>query len=191
MLATTLPFPKAPRTYFQDRLGFGASEILLNSQAERGGARVSLSLDHPARSLYCVSCRPTYDAKRKCVHGSSRAHYSAQVSERCESGQNKTHTFSKREQEYFSAYHKRPALMQPVCTAVSIPCHTGQGLAGHPQCVNVSNDYGKTKLYTLIRSKTTALPRCAHHHNVQQEHSGPPLLSFRGSRGLMDRALDL
>ncbi len=46
--------------------------------------------------------------------------------------QNKTHTFSKREQKSFSAYHKRPALMQPVCTAVSTCCHTGRGLAGHP-----------------------------------------------------------
>ncbi len=26
--------------------------------------------------------------------------------------------------KYFSAYHKRPALMQPVCTAVSSPCHS-------------------------------------------------------------------
>ncbi len=32
------------------------------------------------------------------------------------------HKFSKREQKSFSAYHKRPALMQPVCTAVSTPC---------------------------------------------------------------------
>ncbi len=37
----------------------------------------------------------------KCVHGSSRAHYSAQVSDHCDSGQNKTHTFSKREQNLF------------------------------------------------------------------------------------------
>ncbi len=50
------------------------------------------------------------------VYGSSRAHYSAQVSDHCDSGKNKTHTFSKREQKSFSAYHKHPALMQPVCT---------------------------------------------------------------------------
>ncbi len=37
----------------------------------------------------------------KCVHGSSRAHNSAQVSDHCDSGQNKTHTFSKREQNLF------------------------------------------------------------------------------------------
>ncbi len=59
----------------------------------------------------------------KCVHGSSRAHYRAQVSDRCDSGQSKTHTFSKKKN---SAYHKHPVLMQPVCTAVSTPCHAGR-----------------------------------------------------------------
>ncbi len=87
-IGTMLPFPEAPRTPAQDRLGFGASEILQNNQAERGGTRVSLPLDHPASSLYCVSRCPAY------------------------------------------------------------------------QRVNVGNDYGKTRLYTPIRSKTTALPRC-------------------------------
>ncbi len=68
-----------------------------------------------------------------CVYGSSRAHYSAQVSDRCVSGQNKTHIF-KREQKYFSANHKHPALMQPVYTTVTTPCHTDRGLADHPRC---------------------------------------------------------
>ncbi len=62
--------------------------------------------------------------------------------------------------------------MQPVCTAIWIPYHAGWGLAGHPRCVNVGNDYGKTSLYTPIRSKTTTFPRCAHHHSAQREHSG-------------------
>ncbi len=44
---------------------------------------------------------------------------------------------SKREQKSCSAYHKHPALMQPVCTAVSTICHAGRGLAGHPQFVKV------------------------------------------------------
>ncbi len=54
---TAKPTPTAPEgdRSAQDRLGSGTSEIPLNSQAERGGARVSLSLDHPASSLYCVS----------------------------------------------------------------------------------------------------------------------------------------
>ncbi len=58
MLSTTLPFPEAPRTPAEDRLGSGASEIFLNSQAERGRAQVSLPLDHPASSFYCVSRHP-------------------------------------------------------------------------------------------------------------------------------------
>ncbi len=59
----------------------------------------------------------------------------------------------------------------PLATAVSSPCHTGQGLAGHPRRVNMSNDYGKTRLFTPIRSKTTTLPRCARHHSARRERS--------------------
>ncbi len=50
--ALRYPFPA------QECIGSGTSEILLNSQAERREARVSLLLDHPASSLYCVSCCP-------------------------------------------------------------------------------------------------------------------------------------
>ncbi len=71
--------------------------------------------------------------REKCVFGSSLARYGTQVSDRCDSGQNKTQTFSKREHASFSASHKHPALMQPVCTAVSTPCHAGRGLAGREQ----------------------------------------------------------
>ncbi len=108
------------------------------------------------------------------IYGSSRAHYSPQVSDRCDSRQNKTHTFLKREQKYCSAYHKHPALMQPVCTTVSTPCHVGRSLAGHPWCVRVGNDYCKTRLYTPIRSKTTALPQCARNHSAQRGCPSPP-----------------
>ncbi len=38
----------------------------------------------------------------------------------------------------------------------------------------MGNDYGKTRLYSPIRSKTTAFLRCAHHHSAQQECSSPP-----------------
>ncbi len=50
----------------------------------------------------------------------------------------------------------------------------GRGLAGHPRCVSVGNDYGKTRLCSSIRSKTTALPRCAHHHSAQRGRPSPP-----------------
>ncbi len=64
--------------------------------------------------------------------------------------------------------------MQPVCTAVSTPCHASRGLAGHPRCVNVGSDYGKTRLYTPNHSKTTLLPRCARQHSAKRERSSPP-----------------
>ncbi len=96
------------------------------------------------------------------------------MSDRCDSGQNKTQTFSKREQASFSASHKRLALMQPVCTAVSTPCHVGRGLAGHPWCDSVGNEHGKTRLFTPICSKTTALPRCASHLSAYRRRPCPP-----------------
>ncbi len=118
-----------------------------------------------SRDAWCVE---------KLVFCSSLARYSSQVSDHCDSVQNKSHTFSKRQQISFSASHKRPALMQPVCTAFSNPCHMGQCLADHPQCVSVGNEHGKTRLFTPIRSKTTAIPWCARHHSVQLERSSPP-----------------
>ncbi len=68
---------------------------------------ISLPPDHPASSL--VTSLST-GCRGKCVIGSPRAHFSTRASNRCDSGQNKTHTFSKREQISSSAYHKRPAL---------------------------------------------------------------------------------
>ncbi len=64
--------------------------------------------------------------------------------------------------------------MQPVCTAISTPCHAGRGLAGHPRCISVVNEHGKTRLFTLIRSKTTVLPRCARQLSAQRRRSCPP-----------------
>ncbi len=64
--------------------------------------------------------------------------------------------------------------MQPVFTAVSTSCHAGRGLASHPRCFRVGNDYSKTKLYSPIRSKTTVLPRCACHRSAQRGRWSPP-----------------
>ncbi len=38
------------------------------------------------------------------------------------------------------------------------PLSTRASLAGHPRCVSGGNDYSKTRLYSPIRLKTTALP---------------------------------
>ncbi len=121
--------------------------------------RVLLPLDHPASSLSIVPLTALLSAgcKGKCVL------VTAATADKIK------HTFSKkREQKSFSAYHKRPALMKPVCTTVSTPCHMGRGLAGHSRCVSVGNDYGKTRLCSSIRSKTTVLPWCARHHTSAQ-----------------------
>ncbi len=111
--------------------------------------------------------------QRKVCFWFPRAHFSARVSDRCDSVQNKTHAFSEREQMSFSAYHKRPALIQPVFKAVSTPCQASRGLAGHPRCVRVGNGYGKMRLYSPIRSKTTTFPPCARYHSAQRERSSP------------------
>ncbi len=100
--------------------------------------------------------------------GSPRANFMpTRASNRCDSGQNKTHIFAKREQIYSFAKHKCPALMQSVFRAVSTSCQVGRGLAGHPQCVRVGNGYDKMRLYT-------PLPQCARHHSAQRGHSSPP-----------------
>ncbi len=107
--------------------------------------------------------------RRKCVIGSPWAHCSAWASDKI---QNKTHSFSKREQISSSAYHKRPGLMQPVFRAYSTSCQMGRGLAGHPQCVRVGNGYNKTRLFTPIHSKTTTLLRSSPAHKSCPAHRG-------------------
>ncbi len=71
-----------------------------------------------AASILPLATPLSAGCRGKFVFGSPRAHFSTHVSDLFDSGQNITHTFSKREQKYFSAYHKRPALMQPVFTTV-------------------------------------------------------------------------
>ncbi len=48
-----------------------------------------------------------------------------------------------------------------------------RGLAGHPRCVNMGNDYGKTRLHSQIHSKTTRA-RCARHHSALRGLPSPP-----------------
>ncbi len=71
-----------------------------------------------AASILPLATPLSAGCRGKFVFGSPRAHFSAHVSDLFDSGQNITHIFSKREQKYFSAYHKRPALLQPVFTTV-------------------------------------------------------------------------
>ncbi len=164
MLGTTPPLPEAPRT-----------RPILNSQAERGGARVSLPLDHQAASIVSLAA-PLFAGRRgKCDHGSLRAHYSAQVSDRCDSGHNKIHNFQKESKNLFLfTISVLPVGSQSAQPFQPLATWAEAWQAGHPRYVNVGNDYGKTRLYTPIRSKTTALPRCTRHHSAQRECSSPP-----------------
>ncbi len=111
-----------------------------------------------AASNVLVAIPLSAGCRGKCVFGSPRADFSARVSNRCDFRQNKTHTFS-----FADTF---PALMQPVFTAISTSCHAGRGLAGHSRCVRMGNGCDKTRLYSPIRSKTTALPLCARHHSA-------------------------
>ncbi len=153
-----LPLPEAPRTPPRNTLDPALQESSWTARQKEEGPESRYRWTTPqAASIVSLATPLSAGHRGKCVHGSSWAHYSAQVSDRCDSGQNKTHAFSKTEQKYLSAYHKRPALMQPICTAVSTPCHVGRGLAGHPRCVNVGKDYSKTRLYTPIRLLATTV----------------------------------
>ncbi len=88
---------------------------------------------------------------------------------RCDSGKNKTQTFSKREQFSSSVPHECPASVQPATRVYPTPCHAGRGLAGHPRSVRVGYGDNKTRLFTPIRSKTPALQRRGLHLGAGRE----------------------
>ncbi len=88
-----------------------------------------------------------------------RARTSAHATVRCDSGKNKTQTFSKREQFSSSVPHECPASVQPATRVYPTPCHAGRGLAGHPRSVRLVYGDNKTMLFTPIRSKTPAFQR--------------------------------
>ncbi len=89
----------------------------------------------------------------------------------CDSGKNKTQTFSKREQFSSSVPHECPASVQPATRVYPTPCHAGRGLAGHPRSVRVGDGDNKTRSFTPIRSKTPALQRRGLHLGAGRERS--------------------
>ncbi len=60
---------------------------------------------------------------------------------------------------YFSAYHKHPALIQPVCTAFSTPCHMGRGLSSHPAPICPKTTALPGVLATIVRSENAQVLR--------------------------------
>ncbi len=98
-----------------------------------------------------------------------RVRTSAHATVRCDSGKNKTQTFSKREQFSSSVPHECPASVQPATRVYPTPCHAGRGLAGHPRSVRVGYGDNKTRLFTPIRSKTPAFQRRGLHLGAGRE----------------------
>ncbi len=90
---------------------------------------------------------------------------------RCDSGKNKSQTFSKREQFSSSVPHECPASVQPATRVYPTPCHTGRGLAGHPRSVRVGYGDNKMRLFTPIRSKTPAFQQRGLHLGAGRERS--------------------
>ncbi len=121
----------------------------------------------------------------KCVHESSRAHYSTELSDHCDSGQNKTHIFSKSDQKSFLS----TISVLPLCNQSAQPFPTLATRAEAWQVIPVVSTWvmatHKTRLYTPIRSKTTTIPLCARHHSAQRERSSP---QFAGKRSLRNRS---
>ncbi len=103
----------------------------------------------------------------------------------CDSGKNKTQTFSKREQFSSSVPQECPASVQPATRVYPTPCHAGRGLAGHPRSVRVGYGDNKTRLFTPIRSKTPAFQRRGLHLGAGRERS-----RFAAPKGIRSRSRD-
>ncbi len=116
---------------------------------------------HQTASLKKTLLTPFISGCRgNCVCCKYRARTSAQATIRCDSGKNKTQTFSKREQISLSVTRVYPT-----------PCHTGRGLAVPPRSVRLGYGDNKTRLFTPIRSKTPAFQRRGLHLGAGRERS--------------------
>ncbi len=98
---------------------------------------------------------------------------SAQTTTCCNSGINKTQTFSKRKQNSSSVHHKCPALVQSVTRVYPTPCH----MVGHPRNVRVGYEDNKMRLFTPIHSKTPSFQRHGLHLGAKRER---PRSTLRG-----------
>ncbi len=177
--ARRYPFPKRQGPRPKIALDPPQKSFWTSRQKEEGPKSRYRWTTLQAASIVSLATPLSSEHKGKCVHGSSWAHYSAQVSDRFDSGQIKTHTFQKERKNNFlptiiilPLYSQSAQPFQPLCCV-------GLELADLPRCVNVGNDYGKSRLYTPFRSKTTALPQCSRNHSAQQERSSPLVKSKR------------
>ncbi len=154
-----LPLPGEPRTPAQDRLGSSATEILLLGITHQAASNVPLAT--PLNAGRRGKCVLIVD-KIKHIH------------------------FQKESKNLFLPTISILPLCSQSAPTVNTPLpHTGRDLAGHPRCVSMGNGYGKTRLYSSIRSKTTAFPRCTRHHSVQR---GRPSPLHKGDESVVKRS---
>ncbi len=144
------------------RLRLHWSGSLLAFHTPRSRTHQKASHEKPLGTPFFSGCR----GNCVCCY---RVRTSDHATVRCDSGKNKTQTFSKREQFSSSVPHECPASMQPTTRVYPTPCHAGRGLAGHPRSVRVGYGDNKTRLFTPISSKTPAL----------QRHGSPPRCTVR------------
>ncbi|KAI2664125.1 ORF V: Enzymatic polyprotein [Labeo rohita] len=116
----------------------------------------------------CVLCKTCckYWVHFSCAHTTSR----------CDSEQNKTQTFSKREQ--ISSSNHKGCLVPSRWSATRAnytPGHSGRGLAGYPRSVRLGNGDNKKRLLTPVRSKAPALQRRGPHRVKEQGRARPTL----------------
>ncbi len=124
---------------------------------------------HKSQTASHLSLATSHNAlcRGKCVFGSSLVRNSAQVSDRCDSGQNKTQ-FSKESKLPFLP----PISILPLCSQSAQPF---QPLAMRAEAWQAIPGVS-TWLDEVVHSnslKTTANPRCARHHSAQRGCSSP------------------
>ncbi len=98
---------------------------------------------------------------------------SAQTTACCNSGINKTQTFSKRKQNSSSVHHECPALVQSVTRVYPTPWH----MVDHPRNIRVGYEDNKMRLFTPIHSKTPSFQRRGLHLGAKRER---PRSTLRG-----------
>ncbi len=126
MSAPAAPIPQPAKT--QQMLGRSRSaSIFLICRSKSRHCRTA----HQTASLKPHFTPFISGCRGKCICCEYRVHTSVQATAYCNSGGNKTQTFSKREQDSSSVPHECPSLVQSVTRVYSTPCHVGRRLAGH------------------------------------------------------------
>ncbi len=145
-----------------------ASSSSAGQEEERAKSRRGRTA-HQTASLKPLLTPSNSGCRGKCVCCKNRARTSAHATIHCDSGKNKTQTFSKREQISSSIPHECPVSVQSFTRVYPTPRHTGRGLAGHPRSVRVGYGDNTTRLFTPIRSKTPAFQRRGLHLGARRE----------------------